>query len=437
MWTPELETLCGLVPGSVKCYADFRNLVHPDDIEAYEAQRDAAVQEHRTFHVELRVIHADGKIRWMLVTGGAVYDGATGEPVRLLGNFVDITGRKLAEEALAVRNAHFDLARRAARVGEFTYKVAAGTMRFAPTSIAAFGSDSTVEITAQQWLSRIHPDDAQSIRAEHIRAFKERRRELVSEFRVVRSGGEAVWLEARSLITYNSAGRAERLTGIYIDVTERRKAEDHKSLLIAELDHRVKNTLATVNAVVSHTRQGSRSVPDFTAALEGRLRSMAATHELLSAGRWSGISLAKIVRGELRPFANGNNIEIQGPEVVLRAEAGQAMAMVLQELATNAAKYGALSNEKGRVSVQWERRLNGQSPSLVLDWDEIDGPPIIAPGTPSYGTSTIRDLIPYEFGGRVDLMFAREGVRCRLELPADWLGDAADLGSGIARTGTK
>jgi two-component sensor histidine kinase len=114
------------------------------------------------------------------------------------------------------------------------------------------------------------------------------------------------------------------------------------------------------------------------------------------------------------------------------------MAMVLHELATNAAKYGALSTDKGHVSIGWDRQLNGHPARLVLEWHEIGGPRVIAPGNPSYGTSTIRDLIPYEFGGTVDLVFAPEGVRCRIQLPADWLGDAENPGSGVvARAATK
>jgi two-component sensor histidine kinase len=101
--------------------------------------------------------------------------------------------------------------------------------------------------------------------------------------------------------------------------------------------------------------------------------------------------------------------------------------MVLHELATNAAKYGALSAKRGRVSVRWDRLLNGQSHSrLVLDWHEIGGPPVVTAGNSGYGTSTIRDLLAYEFGGAVDLVFAPEGVQCRLELPADWLSDDAN-----------
>src|SRR5262249_37161262 len=100
------------------------------------------------------------------------------------------------------------------------------------------------------------------------------------------------------------------------------------------------------------------------------------------------------------------------------------MAMVLHELATNAAKYGALSTKNGLVSIWWDERPNGRSRShVVFEWQEIGGPPVEAPAKPSYGTSTIRDLFPYEFGGRVDLVFAPEGVRCQLEFPADWLGN--------------
>jgi two-component sensor histidine kinase len=218
--------------------------------------------------------------------------------------------------------------------------------------------------------------------------------------------------------------------GVSIDMTERKQAEKQRNALNAELDHRVKNALATVTAVISHTRQGSRSVAEFAAALEGRIRSMAAIHELLNSRHWQELSLVELIRRELAPYAVRNNSEVNGPEVMLCAEAGQAMDMALHELATNAAKHGALSTKKGRVSIRWQRPPNGHPRSdLVLEWQELGGPPVIAPGNPSYGTSTIRDLIPYEFGGSVDLVFAPEGVRCRVQLPADWLGNAH--GSGV------
>ena len=132
----------------------------------------------------------------------------------------------------------------------------------------------------------------------------------------------------------------------------------------------------------------------------------------------------RTVRRELAPYATPDNTEISGPGILLKPEAGQAMAMVLHGLATNAAKYGALSTKDGRVSIRWDRLLNGHARShLVFEWQEIGGPPVVALGKSSYGTSTIRDLIPYELGGTVDLVPAPEGVRCRVELPVDWLGN--------------
>jgi len=217
-------------------------------------------------------------------------------------------------------------------------------------------------------------------------------------------------------------------TVVLRDITERKNAEDRQRALLAELDHRVKNALATVSSVVSQTRQESRSVAAFAEVLDARIRSMAATQELLSAGRGQGISLTELVRRELAPYATRNNTEINGPEIVLKSEAGQAIAMVLHELVTNAAKYGALSTENGRVLIRWHQRPNEHArPHLVFEWQEIGGPPVQAPGKPSYGTSTIRDLIPYEFGGSVDLVLEPDGARCRLELPAEWL--SVDSGS--------
>jgi len=278
----------------------------------------------------------------------------------------------------------------------------------------------------------VHPKDLPQLVARSRQALTNRQCELVCVFRILRNGAVR-WIETRNRFFYDKAGRATQAIGVSIDITERRRAEDHMGQLVAELDHRVKNALATVKAVVSHTSEGSRSVANFVVALEGRIRSMATTHELLSARRWQGVLLAELVRSELAPYVTGNNTEINGPEVVLVPEAGQAMAMVLHELATNAAKYGALSTNEGRVSIRWGRRLNGHPPRLVLEWQESGGPPVIAPSEPSFGMSTIRDLIPYEFGGMVDLVLAPGGVRCRLELPADWLGnDGLPVSEAIA-----
>jgi PAS domain S-box-containing protein len=347
-----------------------------------------------------------------------------GAVVGVVSMKLDISERKRAEAALAERNAQLDLAHVAARVGSFTYDTIAGTVRFSGASAPIFGGNmrNDMEITAAQWCARVHPDDMQRLRAENICAFKERRRELVSEFRFILPGGDIRWLEARSVVAYGDAGRAERVTGVYIDVTERRKAEDHKNLLIAELDHRVKNVLACVAAIAQRSRECSRSSDEFLEVLNGRINSLANAHALLSRSRWEGVDLGELVRNELAPcMTDGSNL-IEGPDIVLAAEATQPLSMVLHELATNATKYGALSSRCGRVSVCWERQSSAHD-HLALEWRETGGPTIVASGPSGYGSSVIRDLIPYELGGSVDYVLAPEGVRCRVEIPAKWLSD--------------
>jgi PAS domain S-box-containing protein len=420
---PGCAAIYGLPEGTLEIsLQQWRALVHPDDLPRLDAIARRAIANRDSEVVQEFRILRHGKVRWIESRGLISYDAA-GKPVRRIGANIDVTDRKRAEQALAERNAQFDLAHKAARVGCYTHDISAKTILISRASMATYGlSQSTIEVTAQQWHARVHRDDVQRLRAEHIVAFKERRPELVNEFRIVRPGGEVRWIESRSLIAYDHAGRAERMTGIYIDVTDRRKAEDHKSLLIAELDHRVKNVLACVSAIAKRSRECSESMDGFLEVLDGRISSLANTHALLSRSRWEGVGLGELVRSALVFCAKHESALTEGPEVDLAAEAAQTLSMVLHELATNAAKYGALSNGHGRVAIRWRRPSRGRSKGkLVLEWQETGGPQIIASNATGYGTSVIRDLIPYELGGAVDYQLAREGARCRLEIPRQWL----------------
>ena len=342
----------------------------------------------------------------------------------------DISDRKRSELALAERNTQLELASKSARVGSFSVDFSTGIVKLTPGCAAIYGlPEGTIEASSDELRKLVHPEDLPELEALRDQTFLAQRREFIAQSRIVRADdGEVRWLEMRSLIFYHQAGKPSHLIGVNIDVTERKRAEERQCVLVAELDHRVKNVLANVCAVVSNTWQESTSVADFVSALEGRIRSLATAHELLSSGGWQGISLTELVRRELAPYTTRYNTKISGPEIVLRPEAGQVMAMVLHELATNAAKYGALSTKAGSVSIRWHRRMNGHPrPSLVLEWQEMGGPPVVATGKPSYGTSTIGDLIPYEFGGTVDLVLAPDGVRCHLELPSDWFNHDGEL----------
>ena len=339
---------------------------------------------------------------------------------------VDISARKKAELALAERNAQLALAGKAALVGSYTYAMGSGIIEISAGMATVYGlPDGTTQVASEAWRRRVHPDDVAGLDAHRRQSFAERRREHLAEYRIIRSDGEVRWIEGRSLVSYDDAGRARRMIGVNIDVTERKQAEEHKGLLVAELDHRVKNVLAVVAAVASRTQEASSSMAEYAAALGGRIKSMAAAHELLSWRKWQGMALADLVNRELAPHATGTNLRIEGPQVLLKAEAGQAMAMVVHELVTNAVKYGALSSQQGHVSVRWQRfGKNGSAGALVFDWVETSGPVVAASPRAGYGTSVIRDLIPYELGGTVDLVLAPEGVRCRLKIPDGWVSGA-------------
>jgi PAS domain S-box-containing protein len=421
VWTPQLEAIFGLAPGSVKVYADFRDRVHPDDIEQLEAGRDAAVRRREPFRLEFRVIRSDAQIRWMLVVGGASYDEVTGEPVRILGNTVDITERKQTELALAERNLQFALAGKAGLIGRYTYDVETDLKQISPGFAAIHGlPEGTTEIARSDWLAIMHPEDAERIQLHRSEAFREHQTEYKEEYRISRPTGEIRWIELRSFISYDTSGCVGRVVGVNIDITERKHVEEHRDVLIAELDHRVKNIFATVSAVVAQTRNKA-SPADFAATVRSRINSLARTHELLSNGRWSGASLRAIIERELAPYTAGN-ATLRGPSITLKKEAVQVVSMVLHELATNAAKYGALSNQNGRVSVRWFWLPDEVSPDrLAIIWRESDGPPVSAPSDSGYGTTIIRELLPHELGGTVDLAYPRDGVLCRLEVPAEWV----------------
>lgn len=152
-----------------------------------------------------------------------------------------------------------------------------------------------------------------------------------------------------------------------------------------------------------------------------RIRAFASTHELLSTRRWQGLPLDELLLRQLSPYAARKNPRTNGPDVLLMAEADQAVAMVLHELVTNAAKYGALSTGKGRVSVQWRWSRGGVGGDrLIVDWHETMFLPSNLRASSATVTDVINDLIPYELGGKVDFALSRSGVRCRLEIPARW-----------------
>jgi len=325
--------------------------------------------------------------------------------------------RRRSEAALKEGEARLQEALAAGAVTAFEWDYRTGSSRRSDNAAQMFGFDPWQAFSSKEMLARVHPHDRARLIA-LVYGVSPQNPSYSVTFRFVRLDGREVWLEETSRAEFDAAGHPVRLKGLTLDITERKRAEAHQDLLISELDHRVKNVLARVAAVAKYTQEGSGSMEQFVQALDGRIQSMADAHSLLSRNRWHGVGLIDLVQRQLAPYSTETNVAVGGPEVTLSAEATQALAMVLQELVTNAVKYGALSNPRGRVSVSWEHRASQDAAGrLAIVWQESGGPPTKAPRSSSYGTNLIRGLIPRELGGAIDLTFQAEGVRCDIEIP--------------------
>ena len=196
---------------------------------------------------------------------------------------------------------------------------------------------------------------------------------------------------------------------------ERKRAAERDALLMLELDHRVKNTIANIQALVLRTSRSAESLTDFVQGLDGRIRSMAKSHSLLSQTRWEGVSIDKLLHEELDAYsAEQMKIELSGVNVMLRPKSALSLSLAIHELATNAAKFGAFSRPLGRVAVGWKLTVDG---GLDLSWREIGGPEVKPPTHVGFGTTLIERALDMETGGRAALQYHRTGVVCNVYLP--------------------
>ena len=197
---------------------------------------------------------------------------------------------------------------------------------------------------------------------------------------------------------------------------ERRKAADRDRLLMAELDHRVKNTLANIRALVVQTSRSAETLTGFVEGLDGRIQSMAKAHSLLSEARWEGVSITRLLREELEPFGPRDNVvTIEGVDLVLTPKSALSLSLAIQELATNAAKFGALSTSEGTVAVRWA--LTGEN-CISLSWAEAGGPRVRPPTRRGFSLALIECALAMKTGGRATLRYEPDGIVCDVFLPA-------------------
>jgi light-regulated signal transduction histidine kinase (bacteriophytochrome) len=200
---------------------------------------------------------------------------------------------------------------------------------------------------------------------------------------------------------------------------ERDATVAHQAILMRELDHRVKNVLANIQALVQQTKIGAHSVEDFALSLESRIRALAHAHNLMAETHWQGARLSELIEGELAPYRSAHNVTLHGEDVILTAQAASPVTLVIHELTTNAAKYGALSVSEGRLAVDWRRET--VSGALVLTWTERNGPPVSPPTRAGFGSVIIKRSLAHDIKGSGALSFEPDGVVCVLTLPEQCL----------------
>jgi two-component system CheB/CheR fusion protein len=228
---------------------------------------------------------------------------------------------------------------------------------------------------------------------------------------------------ARKLM--RNGGREELILLAIEDITERKRDATRQEMLVGELNHRVKNVLATIQAIMSQTLRNSGSLEDFSTAFVGRLHALAQAHNLLADKEWVGTEVGQLIAQTVAPYRSedGNRITVDGPHLTVRPRVGVALVMILHELATNAAKYGALSVPTGQLTVTWCRDGDGAAERIHLRWHETKGPKIKPPLRQGFGTKLIERSTAHELGGEARLEYPEEGFRCELTFP--WAGSPA------------
>ncbi len=422
-WSGPLHELLGFGPDAPADRDAFYAHIHPEDRPRVRASADRAVADPAArYDVEFRFRRADtGEERWM-VGRGEVERDAAGRPLRMVGVTMDITERREAAAALAESEARLRTAQESAEVGVFE-RVLPGTRAYWSAGMfRLYGLDPEGRppwMESADHLALIEPEDreAHHLRREAVRNDPSYTR-FDYAFRIRRADtGEQRWIAARGEVVRNAEGRPVLVRGINQDITERRRSEERQMLLAREVDHRAKNALAVVQAIVGLTRD--RDPEAFRTAVIGRIAAMARAHNLLAREGWDRAEMAELVAAELAPHraeSGPDRITLEGPNLALAAGAAQPLAMALHELATNAAKYGALSVPEGRLAVCWRRCEKG---GLELRWTERGGPALAGPPShQGFGSSVVRNTVERQLGGTSAFDWRPEGLEVTIHLPA-------------------
>ena len=330
---------------------------------------------------------------------------------------------ELASSTLQLRQSERlrSLALAAGQMGSWEWNVARKSTIWDHGQCEIFGVDpATFVPTMDSVKPLINPDDFELL----MRAFRKVTKDantFQTEFRVRRPNGEIRWCAGTAAASFNDEGHLIWLSGVTADITDRKRAEERQILLAEEVDHRARNVVAVVQSIMRLTR--AENIDEYMSALDGRIGALSNAHRLLAGSRWEGADLTRLVEEEFAPYRAGGNerVSARGPNVLLPPATAQTIALALHELATNAAKYGALSKERGRVDLSWRTEPG----KLELTWVESGGPKIAPPSRHGYGSRAIVAGIERQLGGIVDFDWQTGGLRCSLSVPHDHANESS------------
>ena len=357
------------------------------------------------------------------VSVNPVRDGA-GRIIGAVSCWRDVTMRFAAERLIADNEKRLRLALSVAGMAIIDIDLKNGLVSGLANGPAVLGLDAAAgegaESALQRLLGLIHPDDRARIETSYKLATATPG-PFSGEFRVIRGDGSTGWIETRGEVIAGSGGVPARLLGTNVDISQRKRADEHLQIVLRELTHRAKNLLAIIQAIATQTARRNTTVEDFITAFSRRIQGLGASHDLLVKRDWKGVLLDELVHAQLAPFGGVDGIRIaaSGPPVTLKADVLQSLGLALHELATNASKYGALSTPKGTVAIVWSMDGAGLDARFRMSWTERGGPPVKKPGRQGFGHVIIESSLARVVNGGVRLDFERKGISWSVDAPPE------------------
>ncbi len=399
---------------SMECF--FSN-IHPGDRAVLRDAVDDAVRTGEVFVEDYRVLRPDGEAIWISARGRAL-KGPDGRTLSFPGVAIEITEQKRTEDRVRDADMGRELALDAARLGRWDHKPNTGERFYDVRALQLLGLTSNAAGDFTRVMGQVHPQDRDRIEAARDRVMDARRSGLYREtFRLILDSGEERWLSAVGRTQFTD-GVCTRFLGVIEDVTETIRAESHRRLLVNELNHRVKNTLTLMQSMVDSTLRSSTDTGEARLKLNARIQAFGRAHDQLTASNWSAAYVDEVVDGVISSLSlPPERVEIKGPPARLGPQPALQLALALHELATNALKYGALSNDTGRIRLVWTLDLVEGGLVFSLSWTERGGPTVHPPTRKGFGTQLIERATAAAFGGKVSLDYDPGGLRWSVTAP--------------------